>query len=482
MIKALAAFYGVLLSMASPTQAQPTTAPAFTVGVNTHFSQRKGVLPDNMALIRNAGVNSLRDEVPWSQVELKKGLFVFPERMDAAITAAKAAGIDVVIPLAYGNRFYEDGGKPVTPAGLAGYTAYCRFVVNHLRGRVRQYEIWNEYNIGIGTPKGALGMPDNYVRMLAVAAKAIHDADPNAVVIGGVTAPSSGVKDVNIPGGVAPGGWFDQACDAGLVAHCDAVSVHTYNYRAPGERRTPEAWAATVSRIEGVVARHSDGRRVPLLITEHGWPTHVGNGGTGQPAAADFLARCYLLARTLPTLEGLWWYDFQDDGHHAAEPEDVFGLVTADLTPKPAFFALRDVAGLVAGAKFDRRIDAGEDAYLLRFIRPDGRAVLAGWSTLQLPGGVQVVLATDGKVDQAADQSATITTVGRGSVSRRLVHRDWPGQAGKAAEEAGRLSVTLTATPVLIDAPVPLRVERVVRRPATRPADRQAATQPTPKP
>lgn len=474
MIKSTAMLCGLLLTAASLAQVQPTTAPAFVVGVNTHFSQRKGVLPDNIALIRAAGANGFRDEVPWSQVEREKGQYVFPERMDAAIDAARAAGMEVVIPLGYGNRFYESGGKPVTAEGLAGYAAYCRFVVTHLRGRVKHYEVWNEYNIGIGTPKAVLGTPENYVRMLAVAAQMIRAADPNAVVIGGVTAPSSGTNDPAVPGGIAPGGWFDRACAGGLVKHCDAVSVHTYNYRMPGERRTPEAWTAIVTRIESIVAKHADGRRVPLLITEHGWPTHVGPGGTTLPTAADYLARCYLLARTLPTVQGLWWYDFQDDGPNAADPEDVFGLVTTDLTPKPAHFALRDVAGLVATAKYDGRLDAGEDAHLLRFVRPDGRTTLAGWSTLAAPGNVQVVLRADG---DTANLTATLTTVGRGSVTRRLVHRDWPGQAAKAVEEPNRLAVTLTQTPVLIDAPVPLRVERVSRRPATRPSATGPATQ-----
>ena len=177
------------------------------MGVNTHFSQRKGILSDNIGVVRAAGVNGMRDEAPWSQVERQKGQYVFPDRSDAAINAAHASGIEVVIPLGYGDRFYDSGGNPLTPDGLAGYAAYWRFVVTHLRGPVWHYEVWNEYDIGFGTPTATPGTPENYLKRLAVTGEAIRAADP--------------------------------ACAVGILSHCVGASVHPYNYRAP--RRPPPA-------------------------------------------------------------------------------------------------------------------------------------------------------------------------------------------------------------------------------------------------
>jgi len=95
--------------------------------------------------------------------------------------------------------------------------------------------------------------------------------------------------------------------------------------------------------------------------------------------AGSYLARLFLLARTSPSFQGLWWYDFQDDGWDAEDNEDNFGLVRPDLTPKPAFGVLAGLADLVTEGVFMGRLESPDDQlWILRF-RLHDRQVWAVW-------------------------------------------------------------------------------------------------------
>src|SRR5207248_11095669 len=123
------------------------------------------------------------------------------------------------------------------------------------------------------------------------------------------------------------------------------------------------------------------GKPAPLYVTEMGWPTQIDKRGMPPRASADFLARMYLLSRTLPFMKGIWWYDFQDDGWNATYNEANFGIVRPDLTPKPAYFALAGVAGLVSTSEYIGRVDTGDpDVYVLKFRQKSGKEVWAVWS------------------------------------------------------------------------------------------------------
>ena len=123
---------------------------------------------------------------------------------------------------------------------------------------------------------------------------------------------------------------------------------------------------------------------MPFYVTEMGWPTHVGKNGTDPELAGSYLARLYLLARTSPSFQGIWWYDFQDDGWKPQYNEDNFGLVRPDLTPKPSYHVLADIAPVVAKGQYVGRLptpaEANDDAsgfcgsrWVRRIAGPSGR-------------------------------------------------------------------------------------------------------------
>ncbi|MEN6578470.1 MAG: hypothetical protein ABFD90_19145 [Phycisphaerales bacterium] len=405
---------------------------SFVVGVCTHFSQGKGVLDRNIESIQRAGIVSIRDEVGWGSVEREKGRLVMPERFDAYVRRAAAEGLNVLLILDYANGFYDDGDRPRSPEAIEGFCRYSEFVVKHFGKSVRLYEVWNEWDIGIGLPsrcnKG--GSSEDYVKLLQAVYPRIKSADPGVTVIAGACT-----------SGAVKGGWLEEIVKLGAVASCDAISIHSYNYSDRFPERGPEACSVWMTGVQDMLRRHNEGRDVPFYVTEMGWPTHVTKHGTDPQLSASYLARFYLLARTSPSFAGIWWYDFQDDGWNPQYNEDNFGLVRPDLTPKPAYHVLADIAPVVAKGQFAGRLATKEEnLWVLRF-EVDGKDRWALWSADDQDR--QVVLQTD-----SPDRLVTIQQTGHDACPMQWGFRDWT--AGGSEYAPNRLSLVVGDRPVLI--------------------------------
>jgi hypothetical protein len=402
------------------------------MGACTHFSQGKGVLGGNLESIMPAGIGSVRDEVPWGALEREKGTLVMPERFDAYVRRAAGAGLDVLLILDYANRFYDDGDRPRSPEAIEGFCRYAEFVVRHFKGTVRRYEIWNEWDIGIGLPrpydKG--GSAEDYAGLLKAVYPRIKAADPNTVVLAGACT-SGGVKN----------GWLEGIVKLGALDFSDGISIHAYNYTDQFPQRSPEACSAWMAGVREMLCRYNDGNDVPFYVTEMGWPTHVTRHGTDPELSASYLARLYLLARTSPSFQGLWWYDFQDDGWNPQYNEDNFGLVRPDLTPKPAYHVMRDIAPLVSQGQFIGRLSAGdENLYVLRFKRAR-EDCWALWSADDQDR--QVILHT-----QNPAKPLVIDQTGHDAYAISWGYRDWADRRGEYA--ANRLSLVVGHRPILL--------------------------------
>ncbi len=343
----------------------------FQVGACTHFSQGKGIVDRNLDAIKSAGISAIRDEVGWGSVEREKGQLAMPASYDAYVRRAAARNVNVLLILDYGNRFYDDADRPQSPEAIEGFCRYSEFVVRHFGADVRMYEIWNEWDIPIGLPERHRkpGTPESYFKLLQAVYPRIKAVDPNVTVIAGAST-SGAVKK----------GWLEEIVKLGALEYCDAISIHSYNYNEPFPQRGPEACSAWMTGVQKMLAGYNDGQDVPFYVTEMGWPTHVTKGGTDPELSASYLARLYLLARTSDSFQGLWWYDFQDDGWNPKYNEDNFGLVRPDLTPKPAYYVIADISQLVGKGRFVGRIEApDEHVQVLRFVR-DGRDYWTLWS------------------------------------------------------------------------------------------------------
>jgi len=337
---------------------------AFEIGVSVHLANDPGQVSSQLNLAGQAGVTSIREEVLWAEVERQKGSLAIPPSVDNLVNQALHSGFRPVLILDYGNQFYDSGDKPLSPQALNAFVRNAVYVTQHFKGRVNTYEMWNEWNGMVGnTHRGAA---QDYVRFLQVVYPAVKAVDPSAVFIGGAI------------GGFKPE-WLAAMAAAGGLRFCDALSIHPYNFDQPA--RNPDGWAQELLDTEGIVHRYTGGHDVPLYITEMGWPTYDGPGGSSPQEQATFLAQMFLLARTMPFLKGIWWYDLRDDGWNKSNKEDNFGLVDPNLKSKPAFVALRAVAPIVRGASRVERLPASTPSlHAIRFDLVGKEQVLALWN------------------------------------------------------------------------------------------------------
>jgi len=331
-------------------------------------------------LIKGAGARWIRDEVYWSEVEKRKGVFDFPPSYDYYLKAARARGIQVLLILDFGNVLYSgaEKGGPATEAEREAFARYCGEVIKRYGPLgVRHFEIWNEPNAS--TFWRPQPNPGDYARLLEAAYKACKDADPGSTVLGCST---SGT-DIDFIGGVlaAGGGRF-----------MDAVSFHPYCQPSPPEHRLLE----DIARLKALALEK------PLWITEIGYPTHAGAAGVHEETQANYLVRTFLLAGSAPAVRRVFWYDFQNDGEDPAEAEFNFGLVRKDKTPKRSYGALKTLISLVRDLSPVEFRTSG-NTYLLTFEGGKNR-LTAVWRTggtesIKVPcsNGVYRIIERDGE-------------------------------------------------------------------------------------
>jgi hypothetical protein len=311
------------------------------VGVGIHVGQNKNALDATTAALEQGGFTSFRDEVFWHRLERKKGVLEFPDSLrdlDQLVTRSAGRGLRPLLILDYGNPFYDGGGQLSSTEAIAAWSRYVRFVVKHFKGRVDQFEVWNEWNIGSGgTPAqraGRYGNADDYAKVLKAAYSAVKAENPGASVIGG------GFAGYDYK-------WIEAFGRAGGFTALDGFSTHPYVF-AEGKKGTPDSAIHHLDELKKLLDRLAPGRNVRVYVTEAGWPVHTGANGVTEQQQADYLQQFMLLAKSRPWIAGVWWYDLFDDGDDASDKEHRFGLIDRAGVKRPAFQALSGVRARLA--------------------------------------------------------------------------------------------------------------------------------------
>lgn len=280
-------------------------------------------------MVRNAGIRSIRDDVNWSAVERIKGHYQIPTQVDELVNEANVRGIDPLLVLGYGNSNYANGSKPHNQQTLAAYTDYASYVVNHFKGRVRHYEIWNEWDSEKLNPPA--GDADSYFALIRHVYPVLKALDPDATfLVGSVT--TKGIRT----------GYLKRVIELGLLTYSDGLSLHTYLQCRSGKSDAVH-WKEWMEEIQQQLS-NIIGTPQPFYITEIGWPTYIGKCGVSADEQASNLKNVYLMAKSLPYIRGIWWYDFQNDGNDQFNPKFNFGLINSDFSLKPSFDAMRSIA------------------------------------------------------------------------------------------------------------------------------------------
>lgn len=216
---------GVLLSFAAENKKLPDHIPPKRSsqirdgsGINSDLPRQPSLPWDQWWWTRmfDAGVNWIRigqyenssDYTSWDWVEQKRGVYAISPELDDYVDSLVDNGVKIQVQLHYGNPMYTSpsGRKPdsitpepgtfhnadrslysifwppPTPDQIEAFIRYVKFVVNHFRGRIAYYALWNEQDITYWNP---LGNPEEYGSLLKAFVPAVHETDPQAKVIYG---------------------------------------------------------------------------------------------------------------------------------------------------------------------------------------------------------------------------------------------------------------------------------------------------------
>ena len=307
--------------------------------------------------IGKLGIKPIRLQSGWARTEKEKGVYDF-SWLDEIVDALTARGLEPWVCLCYGNGLYDEAAAKVfgavgcppifTEEQKQAWKAYVEALVRHFRDRVRMWEVWNEPD-GVWCWKhGPSGT--EYGRFVVDTAEAIRRADADAYVIGG----SICIKDNE---------FLTDALNAGMGDVINGLTFHEYT---PDER-------SVFKRVQVLRALvHSYNPKIEIIQGESGSQSRSDGcgalrGGAWTPKkqakqllrheTADMLTDVKFSSyfTTVDMIEALngtvgdkaSYLDYGYFGVLGAD-FDENGIACGTYTPKPSYYAFRNLAALFA--------------------------------------------------------------------------------------------------------------------------------------
>ncbi len=361
------ALVAAMSSLALQAPAQQPEDP-FIVGVCSHDLHLRDSRSQGNQLLRDAGIESVRTDAHWAFLERNRDRLKVEPHWYRYLAGTEAQGLDSLFILGYGNSFHGDGEKPRSEPVRTAFNRYVAFVAQQFRGRIKHYEVWNEWDVENPTDPQ---FTQDYARLIADAAGIIRQYDPDAKVLAGAVT-TKGIES----------GFALRLIEAGVMQSLDGLSLHPYVHCRGRGKNTPEAWIEWLAEVDLELSRAA-GQPVPLYLTEMSWPAYQGSCGIDENLQAAYLARSFLLVKTLPNVRGYWWYDLRNDGTDKREREHNFGLLRQDYVPKPAYRVLKVVSPIIQNYQFlGHAGEPSKGTVLMRFGNAEEQLLVA-WSTDQ---------------------------------------------------------------------------------------------------
>lgn len=295
------------------------------------------------------GMRFIRLQAGWAKCEPRRGEYDF-SWLDSIIDDAVSRGLEPWLELSYGNPAYPGGGAPFLSGGwprgqvaLDGWKAWVREVALRYKGKVHQWEIWNE-------PENNLRRegrnPAEMADLTFETARILKDVDPAAVVAAyGIGRPrhANGVAElVSL--------LADKLRATGQEHLIDAVSYHGYHY-IPEDPYFVEA-----DSLKAILAKCN--WNIPIWQGESGAPSvgYMGGAISDYPwtevSQAKWALRKILCDHAHGVRTGI--FSMADMNYSSADEikkKNYKGLLSTDdhnrvLRPKLAYGAVRNLVSV----------------------------------------------------------------------------------------------------------------------------------------
>ena len=306
-------------------------ASDFLIGVGVHPNINNLSSDQTIRIMKDIGFNSIRLDYLWSNIEKQKGVFSTGDPIIEEILKNSSGNkIQPLVILGGSNNLYYSD-YPKTNQDISYFTTYSKYVVKHFTGKVKYYEIWNEWSIKNGHSESSAYA---YFNLVKATYRAIKKMDPDAVVIAGGFNPTR--QDEML--------WAKQLVKLGILDYVDGLSLHTYLHQ---EYKTPivnENLKSIVDMEASFKALRGSEKNIPVYITEIGIPTesYYHHMHFNNDFIANFAQKYIVAASNITFIKGVWWYDLVNDGSDRKNPEDNFGMYTEKYQPKKIIKSMKN--------------------------------------------------------------------------------------------------------------------------------------------
>jgi hypothetical protein len=312
----------------------------------------------------------------WTELEPQKGVWNWAP-LDDWVTAAGIRGRtpkQILLTLGQSPQWassqpdnvnYIGAGAPAPPKDLRDWRNYIRAVGQRYKGRIRNYEIWNEPN----DRTYYAGTVPQLVELTREAYQILKQIDPQNVIVAPVPYET---------------GYLDQLLQAGMAPWVDVIAFHVYTYTA-----APETVGQSLASVRLVMAKNGVSNK-PL------WDTEGASGITSTPEdqGAAYLVRRYLVDLAYGSGRYNWYTWGKGSSFCAAtEKDDPRSLTKAGV----AFGILQ---GWLLGASITQATIGGDNTWQIGLTLSNGTSALIVWNPVssvpfQIPANVQAVTASD---------------------------------------------------------------------------------------
>lgn len=396
---------------------------------------------EDLEWIDEAGIRTVRGDFLWHLIERTRGQFDFTA-YDRRVSESSRAGVEQIAILLYGNPWATsktDDDPHYPPDDPADFARYVKKTVAHYKGKIRDFEIWNEPNVAFRFWKGAAkGDPRAFGALLKAAYRAAKQANPRArVIFGGLFYHGELISGhVEYLGDV-----YKAHPDIGKFY--DAMALHPYAIYPPGAApESRDGWeqpvGEMVGRVRAVMRKHGDGDK-PILATEVGWPIF---SRVDEKKQARYLVRAYLLLMAAGSTR-ICWFTLRDTTGGLAPTENTFGLLRYDAAP---------------GDGKPPRPKLSYEAYRTLLATLGGYRIVADLtrSKPELPPAVRAFRLRDGDKNHQAFAVWSTSEIAKpielpvGGPTRELISVNIQGERDKISVRDGRVSVRPSPDPIYL--------------------------------
>ena len=229
--------------------------------------------------------------VAWPSLEPVKGQWHF-QTLDKYVSLAEEHHIGILLPLGLtpqwaSARPFEKStyqlGNAAEPKDINDWRNYVKTVASRYKGRIHEYEIWNEPN----SKSFWAGDVNQMIELTREAAHIIHEIDADAKIVSPSATTMNGV------------GWLDEFLAKGGGQYVDVIGFHFYVTPQP-----PETMVLLIREVKRVMKENGLAEK-PLWNTETGWAGP--KPFPSQELAASYLVRAQVLAWA-NGVQRFYWY------------------------------------------------------------------------------------------------------------------------------------------------------------------------------